>query len=112
MKKENIEYKHYNIYARDYSKFTTESFRDDVSLQNFANKFDSVHDQFNSIQFNSIFSGNLKVVLRHAPIKKLKSKEIKLKNKPWITDRIMKMINIRNKFYLLVKKDNLLMLKQ
>ena len=47
VKKENIEYKHYNISARDYSKFTTESFRDDVSLQNFANKFDSVHDQFN-----------------------------------------------------------------
>ena len=62
-KKVNIEYKHYNIYARDYSKFTTESFRD-VSLQNFANKFDSVHDQFNDFFWK--LEG---CVDRHAPIK-------------------------------------------
>ena len=99
MKKGSIEYKHYNIYARDYSKFTTESFRDDVSLQNFANKFDSVHDQFDDFVWK--FEG---CVDRHAPIKKLKSKEIKLKNKPWITNRIMKMIYIRNKLFARKKK--------
>ena len=65
MKKESIEYKHYNIYAKDYSTFTTESFRDDVSLQNVANRFDSVHDQFNDFFWK--LEG---CVDRHAPIKK------------------------------------------
>ena len=36
---------------------------------------------------------------RHAPIKELTPKEIKLKNKPWITADINKMIKIRNKFF-------------
>ena len=94
MKKESIEYKHYNICARDYSKFTTESFRDDVTLQNFANKLDSVHGQFNDSFWR--LEGCVDI---HAPINKLKPKEIKLKNKPWINDRIMKMINIKNKLF-------------
>ena len=69
VKKECIEYKHYNIYARDYSKFTTENFKDDVSLQNFANKFDSAHDQF-----NDFFWKPEGCVDRHAPIKNLTGK--------------------------------------
>ena len=38
-------------------------------------------------------------VERHAPVKKLKPKEVKLKNKPWINDQIMKMIKTRNKLF-------------
>ena len=33
---------------------------------------------------------------RHAPIKQLTCKEVKLANKPWITPAISKMIKIRN----------------
>ena len=36
---------------------------------------------------------------RHAPIKKLNSKEIKLKIKPWITPELSKMIKTRNKLF-------------
>ena len=36
---------------------------------------------------------------RHAPIKKHSPGEIKLKSKPWITDKIKKMIKFRNKLF-------------
>ena len=36
---------------------------------------------------------------RHAPIKKLLPKEIKLKSKPWITTEIRKLIKVRNKIF-------------
>ena len=42
---------------------------------------------------------NLKVVNRHAPYKKLKPKELKLNQKPWISTKIVKMIKIKNKLF-------------
>ena len=36
---------------------------------------------------------------RHAPLKKLTPKEIKLKHKPWISININKMIKIQNKLF-------------
>ena len=38
-------------------------------------------------------------VERHAPLKKLSPKEIKLKTKPWITKQISKLIKVRNKIF-------------
>ena len=38
-------------------------------------------------------------VNRHAPLKKLSPKEIKIKNKPWLSQVIVKMIKIRNKVF-------------
>ena len=72
--KGNNDYKNFNIY----SKFSAESFREDVSIQNFNNKYESVDDQFNDFYWR---------LEGCAPLKKLKSKEIKLENKPWISDR-------------------------
>ena len=86
VKKENIEYKHYNN-ARDHSKFTRKA----LAMMYLCKTL-----LISLTQFNVFFWKLEGCVDRHAPIKKLKSKEIKLKNKPWITDRIMKMINIRN----------------
>ena len=50
------------MYTRNYSKFSSEDFYDDISIQNWNYDLDCVD--------------------RHAPIKKLNSKEIKLKVKP------------------------------
>ena len=61
-----------------------------ASIQNFNNKYESVDDQFNDFYWR---------LEGCAALKKLKSKEIKLQNKPWISDRIMKMINIRSKLF-------------
>ena len=38
-------------------------------------------------------------VNRHAPVRKLNPKEIKIKNKPWMTPHIVKQIKLRNKIF-------------
>ena len=46
------------------------------------------------------FIQNLKALFnRHAPLKKLSAKEIKIKNKPWLNVEILKMIKTRNKVF-------------
>ena len=51
---------------------------------------------FPSLDFHHKLKG---CVDRHAPIKQLTPKEVKLTNKPWITPEISKMIKIRNKTF-------------
>ena len=92
--REKIDYKSINIFKRDYSRFYEESFRDDVSIQNFDNHFEDVNDKFNDFYFK--LEG---CVERHAPLTKLTPKEIKLESKPWITSELNKMIKIRNKLF-------------
>ena len=82
------------IFQYDYSKFDPQQFRDDVSIQNFNNNFEDTNDQFWDFYFK--LNG---CVERHAPIRELTAAELKLKNKPWITPVITKMINIRNKLF-------------
>ena len=72
-----IDTKNFNIFRRDYSNFSEKSFRDDVSIQNFDNNLIDVNEQFQDFYFK--LGG---CVDRHAPIKKLKPKEIKLNQKP------------------------------
>ena len=38
-------------------------------------------------------------VNRHAPLKKLSPKEIKIKSKPWLNAEILKILKIRNKVF-------------
>ena len=89
-----LDLKSISLYKRDYSKFSEHSFRDDVSIQNFNNEFNNINDQFNDFYFK--LEG---CVDRHAPIKKLTPKEIKLNQKPWISNEIIKMIKIKNKLF-------------
>ena len=92
--REKIDYKSINIFKMDNTKFSEGSFRGDVSIQNFYNHFEDVNDKFNDFYFK--LEG---CVERHAPLKKLTQKEIKLESKPWITSEINKMIKIRNKLF-------------
>ena len=94
VKRDKIDIKKINIYQRDYSKFSSTSFRDDVSIQNWNYLHDNVHDSFKD--FYSKLEGS---VNRHAPLKKLSPKEIKTRSKPWLTAEIIKMIKIRNKTF-------------
>ena len=94
VKREKIKFNNITMYKRNYSNFSEESFRDDVSLQNFDNNFDDVNDKFNDFYLR--LEG---CVERHAPLKKLSPKEIKLEHKPWINKEINKMIQIRNKLF-------------
>ena len=60
--REKLDLKKVTVYSRDYSKFSDDIFRDDVSIQNFNVKFDNVNDQFNDFYFK--LDG---CVDRHAP---------------------------------------------
>ena len=88
------DFKDTHIYQRDYSKFNGNSFRDDVSIQEWNNQLHDVDNQFNDFYWR--LEG---CVNRHAPIKKLNKKEIKLNSKPWITQRIKRLIQQRDRFF-------------
>ena len=94
IKRGKIDLKKPNIFTRDYSSFSAESFRDDVSIQVYNTELIDVNDAFNDFYFK--LEG---AVERHAPMKKLKRKDIKMKQKPWITNELKKMIKIKNKYH-------------
>ena len=83
--REQIDIKKRNIYRRDYSKYSNESFRDDVSIRNCNYSLDNAHDSF-----KDFFTKLEASVNRHAPIKKLSPREIKIKSKPWLSSKILK----------------------
>ena len=72
--REKIDLKKLNILQRDYSSFSTESFRNDVSVQNWNYSSNNVDDSFRD--FYHKLEG---CVNRHAPMKTLTPREIKIK---------------------------------
>ena len=86
-------------YKLDQSKFDEKSFLEDLSIQNF-DKSDNPNDRFADLLWK--YEATVK---RHMPLKKMNNKEIKLKNKPWITKEILKKIKIRNNIFAQKKKD-------
>ena len=53
-------------------------------------KYDSFKDFYTKLEAS---------VDRHAPLKKLTPREIKIRSKPWLSTEILKMIKIRNKLF-------------
>ena len=49
--RDKIDYKSIKMFKRDYSKFSDDSFRDDVSIQNFNNYSKDVNEKFNDFYF-------------------------------------------------------------
>ena len=101
--REQIDIKKINVYQRDHSKFICESFRDDVSIQNWNYSNTNVNDSFKD--FYTKLEASVDI---HAPLKKLTPREIKIKNKPWLSIEILKMIKLEIKF-LPGKKGNQIM---
>ena len=91
VERKKIDFKDLNIYCRDYSKFNSQSFCDDVSIQQWDVNLTDASDQFSDFYLR--LNG---CVDRHAPMKKLSRKELKLGSKPWITPDIIKLIKHRN----------------
>ena len=99
--KENIKLKPNDVYLRDMSNFDEKLFIDDISIQNWnANRYTDTNSKFNDFLWRVE-----NCVDRHAPIKKLNRKQMKKRSKPWITTRILKMINHRERLFH-KKKDN------
>ena len=89
-----IEYNKSTCYKRNYLKFSEESFIADITIQKLYNDFQDVNDSYSDFIFR--LEG---CVNRHAPIKKLNQKEQSRKQKPWITNEILKKIKHRNKLF-------------
>ena len=79
----------------DYSKFVEDAFLEDFNQINFN------YLENSDLDINSKFDRFLKdlntLTNKHAPIKRLSRKEKKLKDKPWINKRILKLIRIRDR---------------
>ena len=66
VRREKLDFKKITMYKRDYSTFSEDSFRDDISIQNFDNNLEDVNKEFQDFYFR------LKGCIdRHAPLKKL-----------------------------------------
>ena len=92
--REKLDIRKINIYERDFSNYSAIDYYDDVSIQNWN------YDLNNSSDLFSDFYCKLKGSTdRHAPLKKLSAKEVKLKSKPWLTTELSKMIRIKNKLF-------------
>ena len=94
VKREKLDDKKVDLYDRDFSKYSESDFRDDVSIQSWnSSNTDS------SYLFNDFYLKLKGCTDRHAPIRKLNAKEVKLRSKPWISSELAKMINIKNKLF-------------
>jgi len=92
--KNNVSLKNLNIYGRNYSKFNLKDFRNDICKQTWENDLTDVNELYEEFitKLNSC-------VDKHAPIKKLTKREMKIKSKPWITMNVRKLIDQRNKLF-------------
>ena len=88
-----------DIFKRVYKNWNEQSFLNDLSIQNWKNDLQDVNDKYNDFLWHLESCVN-----RHAPIKKLNKKEIKTKNKPWITRYIQRKISHRNIIFARKKK--------
>ena len=58
--------------------------------------------------YNDFINKLEKCVDMHAPMKKLNTKELKKKSKPWITNDLIKLIEYRNKLFRKKRMRNLM----
>lgn len=82
------------MFGNDYSNFSESSFCDDVSIQNWNVTSNDANFLAHDISWR--LDG---CVLRHAPLKKLNQKEVKRRLNPWMTNKIMKLIGIRDRLF-------------
>ena len=95
LKKMSINYKSCSYYQYDYSNFDEQKLIDDVVSQPVT--FSDPDIDVNRMIDN--FHDSLAVLIeRHAPLKKVSQKNLKLKSKPWINDKIQKLNKYRDRF--------------
>ena len=90
----SINYKSCSYYQHDYSNFDEQKLIDDVVSQpgTFSDPDIDVNRMFDE------FHDNLAAPIeRHAPLKKVSRKNLKLKSKHWVDDKIKKLIKYRDR---------------
>ena len=86
----------------DHSKFKESEFREDFNKIDFDYLENSGMDVDN--KFGRFLKDLTSLTNKHAPMKKRSSKEMKLKDKPWINSKILKMMRIRDRILQKLKK--------
>ena len=84
-----------SYYQHVYSKFDQKKFLADFNSINFSYLNDNQSDV--NITFNRVFASFDEIVKKHAPLKKFTKNELELRNKPWINNRIRKIMCFRDK---------------
>ena len=80
---------HYKCYKRDCNDFIKDDFR--LEMSEFCNSFLNVSDSISADElFNQFISQVKRIINKHAPLKQMSRKEIKLRRKPWITTDIIR----------------------
>ena len=88
VKHAGITYKNLSYFEHDFSKLNEETLLNDfenLDLTYLNNSDLGVNDKF-----NRLLSSLNELVETHAPLKKLNKKDIKLRNKPWINQKLKK----------------------
>ena len=96
MGKTNVQYKNCSYLQRDYSKFDEDTFIADFS-QPSCDNLSSTNLGVNK-KFAMFYQNVLTCVDKHVPLKKVHRKSLSFRSKPWISNRIKKMISQRDKY--------------
>ena len=99
-----ISYTNLSYYQHDFSKLNSENLLND--FENFDLSFlNDITLDVNG-KFDRFLSILNELVKTHAPLKKLTKREIKFRNKPWINEKIQKMMRISDRLLGRLKKTN------
>ena len=114
LKNSHVTYSKSELFIYDYSRFKKDAFIEDF------NQIDVSYLENSHLNVNNKCSRFLKdlnsLICKHAPSRKRSRKEMELKDKPWINNRILKMMRIRDRILQKLKKrqtpDNLQLYKK
>ena len=89
--------KHFKMTRRDYSKFDSTIFSEEIRSTDWFSDLANCNDS--SLLFKTFYSKLTSIVDKHIPTRQVSLKEMKQRTKPWITPGIRTSINVKNKFY-------------
>ena len=97
-------YKNLSYFQHDFSNLNEPNLGNDFANIDLTFLNDSVLDV--NAKFNRLLSILDNLVKTHAPLKKLTKRDIKLRNEPWISSKIQKLMRIRDRILRKLKKNN------
>ena len=104
IKHAGISYKKLQYYQHDFSRFNADDLLNDFKSLDLTFLNDNSLDV--DAKFNRFLSILDELVKTHAPLRKLSKRDIKFRNKPWISGRIQKMMRLRDRLFRNLAKNN------
>ena len=95
IKNTTVDDRHCTLFQHDYSKFAESSFINDFTGLSW-NVLNETNLNINS-RFDTLYEKVHETAIKHVPLKKVTSKQLKLRSKPWIDSHIQKLIKHRDR---------------